>query len=62
MGGVGICGQACLTLSSVLFSLRNSQRLPTSTQHYIVVLCLGLIIEILLIIVTIAVCNCSSKA
>lgn len=62
MGPVGICGQACLTLSSVLFSLRSSQRLPTSTQDYIVVLCLGLIIEILLIIVTIAVCNCSSKA
>ena len=62
VGGGGVCGQACLTFSSVLFCLRSSQHLPPSTQHYIVVLCLGLIIEILLIIVTIAVCNCLRKA
>jgi hypothetical protein len=36
--------------------------LPVSTQQYISVLCPALIIEIPLIIVTIAVCNCSSKA
>lgn len=36
--------------------------LSISTQHCISVSGSGLIIEILLIIVTIAVCNCSSKA
>lgn len=40
----------------------SAATLPTSSQHSIVVLRSGLIIEILLIIVTVAVCNCSSRA
>lgn len=63
VGGVGICGQARLTLGSVLFSLYNSQLPP----HQHSALHRGLVLGLnhrntVIIIVTIAVCNCWSKA